>query len=165
MLWIDNGPVTMLTTIHNIDSKVSKERRRPRETSTNSKKIKSVFEGAARKILLIPKIIDDYNHHMGGVDIADQLRSYYSTQLTVCRTWPPLFFWLLDTSIINSYLICKKLGITKDHKSFRMDLIRVLIKDSAKNDNSFKRVTRSGKCDDDKQTDSIDVHENRSKKI
>ena len=140
----------MLTTIHNIDSKVSKERRKPRETSTNSRKVTSVFEGAARKIVPIPKIIDDYNHHMGGVDIADQLRSYYTTQLTVCRTWPPLFFWLLDTSIINSYLICKKLGITKDHKSFnhksfRMDLIRNLIKDSA-NNNSSKRVT----CNNDK---------------
>ena len=109
MLWIDNGPVTMLSTIHEINSKVSKERRKPRETSTNSRKVTSVFGSASRKILPIPKIIDDYNHHMGSVNIADQLRSYYSTQLTVNRTWPPLFFWLLDTSIINSYLISKKL--------------------------------------------------------
>ena len=119
MLWIDNGPVTMLSTIHNLDDKVHRERRRPRETSTNSKKVRSVFENTARKSLPIPKIIDDYNHHMGGVDVADQLRSYYSTQLTVFQTWPPLFFWLLDTAIINSYLICKKLKVTTDHKSFR----------------------------------------------
>src|SRR3954451_18246919 len=44
---------------------------------------------------------------MGGVDIADQHRQYYSTQITTGRTWMPLFFWLLDTAIINSYLICK----------------------------------------------------------
>jgi len=43
-----------------------------------------------------------------------------------------------------------------------MDLIRDLIKDSAKNDNSFKRVTCSDK---DRQVNSIDVNENRFKKI
>ena len=68
LLWIDNGPVTMLTTIHVIDgngSRVNKERRRPRETSSNSNKVKSVFGESARKILPIPKVIDDYNYHMG----------------------------------------------------------------------------------------------------
>ena len=46
LLWIDNGPVMMLTTIHVIDgenSRIERERRKPRETSTNSNKLKSVF--------------------------------------------------------------------------------------------------------------------------
>ncbi|KAF9117739.1 hypothetical protein BGW39_001849, partial [Mortierella sp. 14UC] len=55
--------------------------------------------------LLIPKLIDDYNHYMNGVDISDQYRSYYSTQLTVLRTWMPLFFWIFDTTIIDCYRI------------------------------------------------------------
>ncbi|CAG8781746.1 25737_t:CDS:1, partial [Dentiscutata erythropus] len=75
-----------------------------------------------------------------GVDIADQLRSYYSTQLTVFRAWVPLFFWLLDTAIINSYLICKKLNIAEEHKVFRLVLICDLIQDSL---NSLKRTTQS----------------------
>ena len=29
----------------------------------------------------IPLYIDDCNQHMGGVDVADQLRSYYKTNL------------------------------------------------------------------------------------
>jgi hypothetical protein len=61
----------MLSTIYEINSKVSKERKKPRETSTNSRKVTSVFGSASRKILPIPKIIDDYNHHMGSVDIAN----------------------------------------------------------------------------------------------
>ena len=45
-----------------------------------------------RKELPIPLFINDYNHFIGGVDIADQLRSYYSTQRTSFRNWYPLFF-------------------------------------------------------------------------
>jgi len=46
----------------------------------------------------------------------------------------------LDTSIVNSYLISKKLEITQDHKSFRLKLIRQLIKDSINDNNSLKRT-------------------------
>lgn len=42
---------------------------------------------------------------MGGVDLADQRRSYYCTQLRICRNWFPLFFWLLYTSVINAFLL------------------------------------------------------------
>ncbi|CAG8645651.1 11423_t:CDS:2, partial [Dentiscutata erythropus] len=89
-LWIDNGPVTMLTTIHKIDRqdcKIKRNRRKLRETSTNYKNIRSVFGDEVRKVISIPVAVDNYNHHMGGVDIADQLRSYYSTQLAVFRAW------------------------------------------------------------------------------
>ncbi|CAG8653014.1 9600_t:CDS:2, partial [Paraglomus brasilianum] len=84
VLWMDNGPVTMLTTIHEItgnENRVERVRRRPRETSTNATKVRAVFGTASKKALPIPCIIDDYNHHMGGVDIADQLRRYYAVQL------------------------------------------------------------------------------------
>ncbi|CAG8848751.1 7022_t:CDS:2, partial [Racocetra persica] len=79
----------------------------------------SVFGDEVRKVIPIPVAVDDYNHYMGGV---------------------PLFFWLLDTAIINSYLICKKLNIAEEHKAFRLALIRDLIKDSL---NPLKRTTRS----------------------
>ena len=76
----------MLNTIHTIkgeESKVHKECRKPREINSNSQKVRSVFENATCKTLSISKIIDNYNHHMGGIDIADQLHSYYSIQLIV----------------------------------------------------------------------------------
>ncbi|CAG8542032.1 16551_t:CDS:2, partial [Cetraspora pellucida] len=92
VFWMDNGPVTMLTTIHEI-------------------LVHSVFGNASKKILPISTIIDNYNYHMGGVDVADQLKGYYGTQVPVCRTWMPLFFWLLDTSIINTFLISKALNL------------------------------------------------------
>ena len=68
----------------------------------------------------IPKMIDDYNQHMGGVDIADQRRAYYNTQITSCRIWMPLFFWLLDTAIVNSYIIHHRQasGLELKHNDF-----------------------------------------------
>jgi len=122
--------------MHVIDgdgSKINKEWRKLCKTSTNSSKVRSVFGDSACKILPIPKIINDYNYHIGGVDIADQLCSYYSTQLTVRRMWMPLFFWLIDTLIINSFLICKELKLCNDHKSFRLQLVCGLIKDATVN--------------------------------
>ena len=32
------------------------------------------------RLLPIPGVINDYNYHMGGVDIADQLRAGFLTQ-------------------------------------------------------------------------------------
>jgi hypothetical protein len=132
ILWMDNGPVTMLSTIHQIngdENRIERVRRRPRETSTNATKVRAIFGSASKKSLPIPIVIDDYNHFMGGVDIADQLRGYYNTQLSVRRTWMPLFFWLLDTAIVNSYLILKKSGKNINHKDFRLQLLWDLIKE------------------------------------
>ncbi len=67
---------------------------------------------------------------MGGVDIADQLQGYYGTQLPVQRTWMPLFFWLLDTALISSYLILKRIGLNINYKDFRIQLVQDLIKES-----------------------------------
>ncbi|PKK63443.1 hypothetical protein RhiirC2_667211, partial [Rhizophagus irregularis] len=50
-----------------------------------------IFGTLSKKTLPISIIIDDYNHFMGGVNIADQLRGYYRIQLPVQRTWMPLF--------------------------------------------------------------------------
>lgn len=131
ILWMDNGPVTMLSTIHQIngdENRIERIRRQSRETSTNANKVRAIFGSLSKKSLPIPIVIDDYNHFMGGVDIADQLRGYYSTQLSVRRTWMPLFFWLLDTAIINSYLIFKKKDVNIKHKDFRLELVWDLIK-------------------------------------
>jgi hypothetical protein len=130
ILWIDNGAVTMLSTIHQLigdDWEVERNRRRPRETHINVVNVRRTWGNDYRKPLYIPKVIDDYNHHMGGVDIADQRRGYYHTQLPTCRNWMPLFFWLLDTVIVNSYLLCKAAGLKMAHNNFRLELVITFI--------------------------------------
>ncbi|KAF9271484.1 hypothetical protein BGZ74_005990, partial [Mortierella antarctica] len=122
----------MLTTIHSLhtpESFVETERRRPRLTSTNGRKVNLIFGDQPRKLVTIPKIIDDYNKNMGSVDIADQLRQYYSTQMRSLRNWLPLFLWLLDTSIINAYIMrCIHLNERQkaSHRLFRIALLREL---------------------------------------
>jgi hypothetical protein len=40
---------------------------------------------------------------MRGVDIANQLREAYKTHRATQRNWWPLFYWLIDVVVINSY--------------------------------------------------------------
>jgi len=105
LVWQDNSSVLFMTSYHDITLTLERLRRRPKKTSTNAITVRGIFGDQSRKTLPIPQFIDDYNYHMGGVDIADQLRSYYPTQHRSCRNWYPLFFWLLDTSLVNCYRI------------------------------------------------------------
>jgi hypothetical protein len=103
-------------------SEVIRTRKRPGKKSTNAKKAREAFGEDFAKEIPIPTCFDDYNQHMGGVDIADQFRSYYDTQLASFRMWWPMMFWGLDTMITNSYLIYSD---PKDvpamrHKEFRL---------------------------------------------
>lgn len=147
LTWVDNGPVQMLTTAHLVGPghTVERLRRRPRLTSTNGSRVRAVFGSATTKRLHIPKVVDDYNFNMGGVDIADQLRSVYTSHLQSRRTWMPLFFWLLDTSVTNSYILLSKLDATwiNCHRKFSVDLAWSLIRSGSSRNASGNRVLRS----------------------
>ena len=57
--------------------------------------------------------IDAYNHYMGGVDIANQYWAAFTTlQHRSNRYWKPLFNWLLDIALVNSYLLAKAIQIS-----------------------------------------------------
>jgi hypothetical protein len=106
--WQDNNIVIGLTTVHTVNQAedlVKRQRRRPGEKSTSASTTRPVFGDKPTKILPIPTIIDDYNHFMGGVDIANQLCAEYRIQRPTYRSWWPLFYWILDTAIVNAYKI------------------------------------------------------------
>jgi len=109
VVWQDKNVVRFLTTYHECTPEernfTTRRRKRPRITSSNSELIRAGWGEDHVRQLRIPLLSVNYNDYMGGVDIADQRRSYYYTQLPTCRNWFPLFFWLLDTSIINSFLL------------------------------------------------------------
>ncbi len=47
--------------------------------------------------------VDDYNHYMNSVDLANQFRQSYDTQKIVYRTWILFLYWVLDQAAINIY--------------------------------------------------------------
>ncbi|KAL7562479.1 hypothetical protein ACA910_005453 [Epithemia clementina (nom. ined.)] len=54
-------------------------------------------------------INNDYNHDMGNVDIADQLRNYYRFDhwMRKRKWWWALFFWAIGLLLVNCYLCYK----------------------------------------------------------
>jgi len=53
--------------------------------------------------------MDDYNHDMKGVDQADQLRASFTCHRKQdYRTQMPLFYFLLDVSCVNAYLLWQR---------------------------------------------------------
>ena len=77
---------------------------------------------------------------MGGVDLANQLRNYYDTQLTSFRIWWPMLYRVFDTMVINAYFIFKNMPQTPQmtHKGFRLQAGWRLI--LAKTDNKTRRT-------------------------
>lgn len=79
-----------------------------------------------------PAVVDHYNKHMGGVDFADQLRSYYSIGRSSYTWYKYLFWFLIDISICNSFILYnhhrREHGQGKVKQlNFRMNLAKQLI--------------------------------------
>ncbi|MFX3650896.1 MAG: hypothetical protein ACE3JU_26435 [Paenibacillus sp.] len=101
--WQDNGIVTGISTIHDPEAEfIVRARRRPKNPNTS---VADAFGEFTRRWLPIPKIIDDYNKHMNGVDQADQLRTYMTTHRKGRWVWLPIFWWLLDTAAGNAFIL------------------------------------------------------------
>ncbi|EDN09802.1 predicted protein [Histoplasma mississippiense (nom. inval.)] len=130
----DNNMVLALSTIHSLDTFIERIRKRPGELSTNANIVRKVFEGQPQKKLKIPVMIDDYNHNMNGVDLANQYRAAYTSHRITYRTWLPIFYWLIDSAAVNAYrlyyLYKKQQGVPKKdlpyHISFHEKLYQQL---------------------------------------
>lgn len=111
MLWQDKALVHFLTTVHSITNEEgnykNRNRRRPHITPGNHELIFQGRGGDSARSQLLPQVSVDYSNFMGGVDIADQQRCYYDTQFRACRNWMLLFFWLIDTTVINVFLLSR----------------------------------------------------------
>lgn len=91
--WHDKRDVLMISTCHKFSM----------DETTNRKGTK----------LLKPNIVADYNKHQSGIDQADQMLSYYTTQRKTIRWYLKLFFHVLDISIWNSKWIYDKIATKK----------------------------------------------------
>jgi hypothetical protein len=138
LVWQDNNIVLGLSNIHIVDKAedwVERKRRRPAKTSTNGHLVRDVFGTESVKELLIPCFIDDYNQNIGSIDLANQFRESYETYKPSLRNWWPLFYWLIDVAVVNSYILYRLHTTEKHplpHLKFRQELARKLLDYSEK---------------------------------
>jgi hypothetical protein len=178
-VWQDSNKVGFLSTVHDALEWIIRLRKLPRDSSTYFAVTKQPFIifdpplGCKNlyewtRLLPIPSMIDDYNHFMGGVDIADQLRAHFSTQLRGVKTWRPLFYWLLDTTIVNAYLLfehqrkAKLVGKDKArslHRTFREALVSTLLLDpKLPQEKASSSVTKYTELPRSRLTRPIEIH-------
>jgi hypothetical protein len=56
----------------------------------------------------IPNIVSTYNKHMGGVDLHDQMMSYYRMSFRSKKYYLRLIFHMLDMAVVNSWLLRRR---------------------------------------------------------
>ena len=116
--WMDNGMVFLISTVHTVMDVAYCLRRRPRVTQLNKGHVNNVWGKLGKVWLWIPRIVDDYNHWMGGVDLADQMIAYYHPDMRCYQNWLPMFIQLLSCIRLNSYIIYSSHYPNKSHKHF-----------------------------------------------
>ena len=52
-----------------------------------------------------PRMFSEYNLFMGGTDLSDQRRGYYTTQRRSKKWWHSLFYFTLDILMLNSWCV------------------------------------------------------------
>ena len=87
-----------------------------------------------QRIVRCPQAIKTYNSYMGGVDLADQKRSYYPVGRDSKKFWRYLFWYMVNTALINAHIIyfgshvpAQKKHAKVGHLEFRMRVARQLI--------------------------------------
>jgi hypothetical protein len=127
IIWQDQKVVKLMSTVHDGTEYQLRPRRRLKNTSTMTTSTRAIFEllgmplvhhepghivveavqrfFAPKLALLVILSIDDYNYNMNGVDIVDQLRAEMTIYRITRRSWFLYWFWLLDTTIVNAFLL------------------------------------------------------------
>ena len=88
---MDKRPVAVLSTIHDASM------------TTISRRSRSAVRGV--ETIRKPHMIVQYNMYMGGVDIADQLVTYYRFCHHSKKWWKRAFFHLLEVCVVNAYIL------------------------------------------------------------
>ncbi|KAI4481598.1 hypothetical protein M0802_013908 [Mischocyttarus mexicanus] len=118
LAWRDKRIVTLLSNWHNAGM-----------ITTNR-----FIRGGTNEVIEKPKVPVGYTKSIGGVDRADQYASSYCFMRMLLKWWRKLFFWGMEMSIINSYILYKTVQHNKNEKAlthlkYRKILVDQLIGD------------------------------------
>ena len=89
-MWMDKKVVPFINTICNPSSLTTVKHKKKDGSTVN---------------VSCPLSVQLYNKYMGGVDMADQLRKAYSCRRRSRKWWLPLFYFMVDISVVNSYIL------------------------------------------------------------
>lgn len=115
LLWKDKKDVAVLSTLF-ADNTTQTVRRLQKQ---------NVVEEVKK-----PTVVCEYNKAMGGVDISDQYISSYAFTRKSIKWWRKVFFWLLETGIVNAFLLYnanQEQNNTVRQRVFRKRLVTELV--------------------------------------
>ncbi|XP_028979835.1 piggyBac transposable element-derived protein 4-like [Esox lucius] len=117
--WKDARDVLMGSTIHQVYGG---------ETSKRKKKINGKWSVES---IPVPTAISQYNKYMGGVDLSDQLITYFSAHRKTKKWYRTFFYHFVDIATTNSYIIHKEMCKANNmrpmtHKEFMEQLVAQL---------------------------------------
>jgi len=90
--WMDTKPVTLLSNFHS-----------PGDTGFVYRRTGH----PEQQPVLVPKVLVDYQKHMRGVYLMDQMTGYYQLDHRSTKWWRRLFFFMQMAAVHNSYIIAK----------------------------------------------------------
>ncbi|CAL9708675.1 unnamed protein product [Knipowitschia caucasica] len=100
--WMDSREVSICSTIHPAY-----------EGATARRRFKGNDGKWVTRDVPCPQPIVEYNKHMGGVDLSDQLIQYYTIRHSTKRWYRTLFFHFMDIVATNAYILHKELCTEK----------------------------------------------------
>ena len=110
--WCDKHTVYMLSTIHSA-SMVSTGRVDYR-----------------RNLISKPEPVHHYIKEMGGVDLGDQMMSYYSFLRRSIKWWRKIFIHLFNMVLLNAFVLQKKFANSPlEHEDFREYIVDMLLRE------------------------------------
>ncbi|KAK0153615.1 PiggyBac transposable element-derived protein 4 [Merluccius polli] len=112
--WQDTKVVMVLSNYHN-----------PSATGTVTRK----KGGHAQTNVTVPACLADYQKHMKGVDLLDQMVGYYQFQHRSKKWWRRLFFFFLSVGCYNSFIVARgaEAAYKSSYKEWVEDLAQELI--------------------------------------
>ena len=55
-----------------------------------------------------PKLVEQYNHHMGGVDLLDSVLGYYRNKIRSRKCYHRIFFHFLDMTAVKGWILWRR---------------------------------------------------------
>ena len=114
-----------MTTVHDVTNEELLIK--PLEKRPGAFKEVVIYDDEGNLALPFPKILDDYNQGMGGCDIHSYLISVYTIARTHLRVWWPLFLFLLDSAVVNSFFIYRSY-IESNHRTLQREIALRLLR-------------------------------------